>query len=148
MAISLCELHCGRNVWRNEADTAEVVLAQALGLCGLRDGLPPSLLRRSPLDVRQLYTPAPRHLPVRRNSLGQLEALQPARWGLVQVLGEKWFAEGKSELEELLRSALMIDPANRPSAKQLLERCLFVFEDKMDASPQEKTEAQDEDDKV
>merc|ERR1719440_2235645 len=55
VAISLCELHCGRAVWCNEGDTAEIVLAQLLGLCDLRAGVPASLLRRSPLDVRKLY---------------------------------------------------------------------------------------------
>lgn len=126
LAISLCELHCGRAVWRSEADTAEVVLAQALGLCDLRDGLPSSLLRRSPLDIRQLYTPAPRHFPLRRNALGQLEALCPARWGLEQVLGENWRETGKGELKGLLQHALVVDPAIRPSAAQLVECCRFV----------------------
>ncbi|CAE7353003.1 pknB, partial [Symbiodinium necroappetens] len=77
-AVSLCELLCGRTVWRSEMDTAEVVMTQALGLCNLRDGVPPSLLRRSPLDVRQLYTPAPRHWPLRRNASGQMETLRSA----------------------------------------------------------------------
>jgi len=126
VAVSLCELHCGRFVWRNEGDTAEMVLAQALGLCGLREGLPPSLLRRSPLDVRELYTPAPRHFPIRRNALGQLEALRPIRWGLEQVLGEGWREAGKIDLGELLQSLLTFDPLYRPSASQALERCRFV----------------------
>jgi len=126
IAISLCELHTGRFVWRNEADTSEVVLAQCLGLCGLQEGVPQSLLRRSPLDVRQLYTPAPRHFPVRRNALGQLEALRPGRWGLEQVLGERWREGPKADFGELLRSALVIDPEHRPSAAQLLECCQYV----------------------
>jgi serine/threonine protein kinase len=126
LAVSLCELHCGRFVWRNEADTAEVVLAQALGLCGLVEGLPSSLLRRSPLDVRLLYTPAPYHLPLRRNNLGQLEALRPAAWGLDQILGMGWRRHGKGDFGDFLQAALIIDPLHRPSAAQLLERCKFV----------------------
>lgn len=126
MAISLCELHCGRFVWRNEADTAEIVVAQAIGLCELRDGLPSTLMRRSPLDVRLLYTAPPRHFPLRRNSLGQLEALRPARWGLEQVLGDTWRESGKGELRALLQQALVVDPAMRPSACQLLESARFV----------------------
>lgn len=125
LAISLCELHCGRCVWRNEADTAEVVLAQSIGLCNLQQGLPTSLMRRSPLDIRQLYTPAPRHFPLRRNALGQLEALQPMRYGLEQVIGEDWRESGKGELQELLQGALIIDPMYRPSAAQLLD--MFSF---------------------
>lgn len=127
LAISLCELHCGRCVWRNEADTAEVVLAQSIGLCNLYEtGVPSSLMRRSPLDIRQLYTPAPRHFPLRRNTLGQLEALQPARYGLEQVLGDDWREAGKAELHELLRGALIIDPLYRPSAAQCLDRFSFA----------------------
>jgi serine/threonine protein kinase len=126
LAVSLCELHCGRFVWRNEADTAEVVLAQALGLCGLTEGIPSSLLRRSPLDVRLLYTPAPVHLPLRRNSLGQLEALRPSAFGLEQILGASWRKNGKRDFGDFLQTALIIDPAHRPAASQLLERCKFV----------------------
>lgn len=126
IAVSLCELHCGRFVWHSEADTAEVVLAQALGLCGQRDGVPSSLLRRSPLDIRVLYTPAPLHLPLRRNGLGQLEALRPRHWGLEQVLGEGWRENGKAALGEFLQAALIMDPADRPSARQLLQTCGFA----------------------
>ncbi|CAK0839794.1 unnamed protein product [Prorocentrum cordatum] len=117
IAVSLCELYCGRFVWHCEADTAEVVLAQALGICGLREGVPSSLLRKSPLDIRVLYTPAPRHLPLRRTPLGQLEALQPRRWGLEQA-------------------ALVMDPAHRPSARELLEKCRFVTKEEAPAAPQ------------
>lgn len=129
LAISLCELHCGRCVWRNEADTAEVVLAQSMGLCNLHEGLPSSLMRRSPLDIRQLYTPAPRHFPLRRNALGQLEALQPMQYGLQQVIGEDWREAGKGQLQELLSAALIIDPMYRPTAAQLLDRFPFCNPD-------------------
>lgn len=143
LAVSLCELHCGRSVWRHEADTAEVVLAQSLGLCGLREGLPSSLLRRSPLDVRQLYTPAPRHWPLRRNSLGQLEVLRPVRWGLEQVLGESWRENGKGDFAELLQTALVVDPAYRPSAAQLLECCCFVAPSSSEGDPSEGMNSED-----
>eukprot|EP00913_Durusdinium_trenchii_P001035 g952.t2 len=106
-AVSLCELFCGRVVWRSEQDTAEVVMAQALGLCNLRDGLPPSLLRRSPLDVRQLYTPGRRHWPVRRTG-SSLEAIKPKRWGLEQILGMGWKDSAKADLGEFLLSALVL----------------------------------------
>mmetsp|Transcript_31168 Transcript_31168/g.71987 ORF Transcript_31168/g.71987 Transcript_31168/m.71987 type:complete len:632 (+) Transcript_31168:114-2009(+) len=125
-AVSLCELLCGRMVWRTEMDTAEVVMTQALGLCNLRDGVPPSLLRRSPLDVRQLYTPAPRHWPLRRNACGQVETLRPVRWGLEQVLGQGWQSTDKLELGQLLIAALVLDPSFRPSAAELLECCSFL----------------------
>jgi len=126
IAITICELHCGRSVWRNEADSVEVVLAQGLGLCGLPDGLPRSLLRRSPLDIRQLYTPGPRYLPLRRNAEGRLDALKPAHFGLEQVLGENWRDAGKGDLGDFLQAALAIDPAFRPSARQLVESAEFV----------------------
>jgi len=51
LAVTLCELHSGRYVWRTEGDTSEVVLAQALGLCNLTNGVPMSMIRRSPLDI-------------------------------------------------------------------------------------------------
>ncbi|CAK0839791.1 unnamed protein product [Prorocentrum cordatum] len=133
IAVSLCELYCGRFVWHCEADTAEVVLAQALGICGLREGVPSSLLRKSPLDIRVLYTPAPRHLPLRRTPLGQLEALQPRRWGLEQVLGEDWRDGEKAAFGELLQAALVMDPAHRPSARELLEKCRFVTKEEASA---------------
>mmetsp|Transcript_122438 Transcript_122438/g.305674 ORF Transcript_122438/g.305674 Transcript_122438/m.305674 type:complete len:710 (+) Transcript_122438:148-2277(+) len=126
VAISLCELHCGRFMWRNEADTAEVILAQAIGLTGLKTGLPSALLRRSPLNLRQLYTPAPRHFPLRQNALGQLEALRPTRWGLEQVLGDGWRDGEKVGVGELIERALVVDPICRPSARELLEGCSFV----------------------
>eukprot|EP00931_Biecheleriopsis_adriatica_P083889 TRINITY_DN5757_c0_g1_i1.p1 TRINITY_DN5757_c0_g1~~TRINITY_DN5757_c0_g1_i1.p1 ORF type:complete len:750 (-),score=172.32 TRINITY_DN5757_c0_g1_i1:87-2336(-) len=127
VAISLCELFCQRQMWRNEGDSAEVVFSQALGICNLRDGIPASLLRRSPLDVRQLYTPAPRHWPLRKNARGQVEALRPTRWGLDQVLRPGWQDTEKVELGQLLLAALVIDPAFRPSAAQLLQCCSFVM---------------------
>eukprot|EP00929_Paragymnodinium_shiwhaense_P007263 TRINITY_DN111199_c0_g1_i1.p1 TRINITY_DN111199_c0_g1~~TRINITY_DN111199_c0_g1_i1.p1 ORF type:complete len:740 (+),score=186.12 TRINITY_DN111199_c0_g1_i1:186-2405(+) len=132
LAIALCELYCGRVVWRGEQDTAEVVLAQAIGLCGLTEGLPSSLLRRSPLDVRQLYTPAGMpvqgHLPLRRNALGQLEALRPMRYGLEQVLGDGWRQDLQDQVDfgDLLEAALVVDPKYRPSAKDLLELYSFA----------------------
>jgi len=136
LAVALCELHCGRNVWRNEQDTAEVVLAQALGLCNLYSGVPMSMIRRSPLDIRQLYTPAPRHFPVRRNMLdGSLEVIQPTFWGLEQVLGRNWQEAGKAGLHELLHAALVLDPMVRPSAAQLLESCTLVAEPEASDQP-------------
>jgi serine/threonine protein kinase len=127
LAVCLCELHCGRNAWRIAADTTEVILAQSIGLCNLRGGVPMSMLRRSPLDIRVLYTPAPRHLPMRRNPMGEFEVLQPTSWGLDQVLGESWDrTAGKHELHDLLKAALVFDPEQRPSAAQLLESCQFA----------------------
>jgi len=140
MAISLCELLCGRFVWRSEADTAEVVLAQSLGLCNLRDGLPSTLLRRSPLDVRQLYTPAPRHFPLRRNEYARLEVLSPCNWGLEQVLGEGWQETDRFELGELLFHALVIDPELRPSAADVL-KCRFALRPDAGSEVQEEEEA-------
>eukprot|EP00928_Gymnodinium_smaydae_P044110 TRINITY_DN29449_c0_g2_i1.p1 TRINITY_DN29449_c0_g2~~TRINITY_DN29449_c0_g2_i1.p1 ORF type:complete len:856 (+),score=240.72 TRINITY_DN29449_c0_g2_i1:96-2570(+) len=125
VGISLCELHCGRFVWRNEADTAEVVLAQALGLTGMREGVPSTLLRRSPLDIRQLYTPAPRHYPVRRTVGNRVETLKPTKWGFEQVLGADW-REQKADLGQLLTKALAFDPLDRPSASELLASCHFL----------------------
>lgn len=126
LAVSLCELYCGRCVWRSESDTAEVVLTQGLGLCNLRDGVPASLLRRSPLDVRVMYSPAPRHWPLRRTGRGQMETLRPSRWGLDQVLGHGWQDTDKVELGQLLLAALVLDPTFRPSASQLLKSCSFA----------------------
>lgn len=128
-AISCCELHCGRFVWRNESDTAEIVLAQSVGLCNLTNGLPSSLLRHSPLDVRQLYTPAPRHFPVRQNNLGQLEVLRPSTWGLDQIVGGNWRTGPKAVFGDFLERALVVDPFIRPSAAELLESCPFLNAD-------------------
>lgn len=126
VAVSLCELYCGRCVWQSEADTAEVVLTQGLGLCNLRDGVPASLLRRSPLDVRVMYSPAPRHWPLRRTGRGQMETLKPSRWGLDQILGHGWQDTDKVELGQLLVASLVLDPTFRPSASQLQKSCSFA----------------------
>lgn len=126
VAVSLCELHCGRRVWRSENDTAELVVAQAIGLCGCEDGLPSSLLSRSPLDIRLLYTPAPRHFPLQRNRAGVLEMLMPNRYGLEQVIGENWQKQAKRHFGDLLAAALVLDPWQRPSAEHLLQSCAFL----------------------
>jgi len=130
LAISLCELHSSRAVWRSEADTAEVVLAQCLGLCGHMEGMPLSLLRRSPLDITQLYTPGPSFFPVRRLTDGTLEALRPCKYGLDQVLGKGWHTGPKSEFGKLLNAMLVADPECRPSASVLLETVKFVAVEK------------------
>eukprot|EP00811_Abedinium_folium_P025981 NODE_3761_length_1990_cov_5.369297.p1 GENE.NODE_3761_length_1990_cov_5.369297~~NODE_3761_length_1990_cov_5.369297.p1 ORF type:complete len:563 (-),score=157.14 NODE_3761_length_1990_cov_5.369297:138-1826(-) len=145
LAVSICELHCGRATWRSEADTSEVVLAQSLGLCGLADGLPLELLSRSMLDVTQLYTPgaaaggtdeALGHRPVRRAAEGQLEALRPAWCGLAQVLGDHWELGHKLALGRLLSLMLVADPEERLSAQELLESgCAFLAEDADGAAP-------------
>jgi len=118
--ICLCELHCQRNAWRSEADTAEVILAQGLGLANQQDGIPLAMIKRSGLDIRLLYTPQPKHFPLRRSVMGMLEVLRPQNWGLEQVLGDNW-REIKGDLGRLLEAALVIDPMERPSASELLE---------------------------
>jgi len=129
LGVLLCELHCGRGTWHSETLCAEEVMAQALGLSGM-DSVPSSLLRRSPIDIRRLYTPAfafgPGHLPVLRRSDGTVEVLTPLELGLEQVIGETWKEEGKGELQELLAAALQLDFLKRPSATELWKRFSFV----------------------
>jgi len=72
------------------------------------------------------------HLPLRRNAAGQLEALKPLTYGLDQILGEGWREAGKSDFGDFLQAALVVDPANRPSAASLLEGFRFVDEVLMD----------------
>lgn len=126
LAVALCELHCGRSMWRGDADSVEVILAQSVGLCNLREGLPQALLQQSPIDVCSFITPGPRHLPVCRSEQGHLEVLEPQAWGLEPVLGKNWDASEKKGLGELLQAALVIAPSERPTASQLLETCEFV----------------------
>lgn len=124
LAIALLELHCGRFMWNTEADTAEFMLAQSLGLANAQNGLHEDMLRRSPLDIRQLYTPHPSHFPVQRLGAApgaRHKELRPATWGLECVLGPKatWDDE-KKVFADFATSALIIDPEERPSAAQLL----------------------------
>lgn len=120
-AVCLCELHCHRNAWRSEVDTAEVILAQGLGLANQQDGLPTAMMKRSGLDIRLLYTPQPKHFPLRRSVMGKLEVLRPQSWGLDQILGENWQRTEKTALGELLTAAFVIDPVERPPASELLK---------------------------
>merc|ERR1711912_103468 len=50
-SIVICELYTWRHPYcgHTAGNTEIVALAQALGLCNLRDGLPSAILRRSPL---------------------------------------------------------------------------------------------------
>mmetsp|Transcript_112875 Transcript_112875/g.207178 ORF Transcript_112875/g.207178 Transcript_112875/m.207178 type:complete len:1342 (-) Transcript_112875:80-4105(-) len=135
LSVSLCELHTGRAVWRDERDACETVLAQSIGLCGLANGLPRELLQRSPVDVRIMFSPSPRHFPVRRNALGMMEALEPSAVGLEQVVGDDWRNEpSKRDFRELLFATFMADPLDRPPAEEVLQLCRFVQE------PQERME--------
>jgi serine/threonine protein kinase len=141
-SICLCELHCQRNAWRSEVDTAEVILAQGLGLANQQDGIPLAMIKRSGLDIRLLYTPQPKHFPLRRSVMGMLEVLRPQNWGLEQVLGDNWRTE-KGDLGELLEKALVIDPMERPSASELLEMkfCQRVADsNEVETAPPEETQ--------
>lgn len=123
-AVALFELYAGRNMWNKEGDTVEYVFAQALGLCNARDGMPADLLRRSPIDIRQLYTPSPCHFPVQR--IGQAPNLRfkefrPGRWGHGCVLGpeEEWDGM-KKLLSQYVQTCMTLDPKERPSAAEML----------------------------
>lgn len=123
-AVALFELYAGRNMWNKEGDTVEYVLAQALGLCNARNGMPADLLRRSPIDVRQLYTPAPCHFPVQRMGHApnlRFKEFRPARWGHGCVLGpeENWDDTTKL-LSQYVQTCMTMDPNERPSAAEML----------------------------
>lgn len=128
LAVTLCELHSDRFVWRDDRDTPEKVLAQALALCNERLGVPKELLLKSQADVYSFITPGPRHLPVRRDAQGKMEVLEPNEYGLEQVLGEGWHRTEKKKLGDFLEAALVINPSDRPSASKLLtmDKCSFV----------------------
>eukprot|EP00929_Paragymnodinium_shiwhaense_P050111 TRINITY_DN2525_c0_g1_i1.p1 TRINITY_DN2525_c0_g1~~TRINITY_DN2525_c0_g1_i1.p1 ORF type:complete len:750 (+),score=148.24 TRINITY_DN2525_c0_g1_i1:123-2372(+) len=125
LAVALLELHSAGAMWSCEQDTVEVVLAQALGLIEARDGLPRDLMRRSPLDITRLYSPAPQHFPIRRmggDSSSPYEELRPATWGLEVVLGKKeTWDELKQDLADFVKSAMTCDHAQRPAALDLME---------------------------
>lgn len=123
-AVALFELYAGRNMWNKEGDTVEYVLAQSLGLCNARNGMPADLLKRSPIDVRQLYTPAPCHFPVQRMGHApnlRFKEFRPARWGHGCVLGpeENWDDMTKL-LSQYVQTCMTIDPNERPSASEML----------------------------
>ena len=99
------------------------MLAQALGLVTAKAGLPEKLLRRSPLDIRQLYTPSPAYFPVQRMGVAphvRFKELRPATWGLSCVLGDetKW-DKGKKLLADFVLTAMALDPEDRPHAVDL-----------------------------
>lgn len=121
MAVAQLELYAGRVVWGCEEDTVEVVLAQLLGLVEARDGLPADLMRRSPLDITQLYSPHPQYFPLRRSYMGEQEELRPAMFGLQVVLGRKsTWCQQKQDLADYVRQAMQLDPDDRLEAKELL----------------------------
>lgn len=124
-AIALLELYSGRFMWNGEADTAEFILAQSLGLANARNGMPEDMLRRSPLDIRQLYTPSPSYFPVQRVGTSHKE-LRPEAWGLESVLGVEcdWDAK-KKVFADLVTTALVLDPEERPSAAELMDHAFI-----------------------
>jgi len=122
--VALLELYSGRNMWNEEEDTVEYMLAQALGLVNEKTGLPEKLLRRSPLDIRQLYTPSPAYFPVQRLGVApnvRFKELRPATWGLSCVLGDetKW-DETKKQLSKYVLRSMALDPEDRPHAVDLM----------------------------
>jgi serine/threonine protein kinase len=125
LAVSLLELHCGRATWSGESDTVEVILAQVLGIVNARNGLPVDLLKRSPLDIRQLYTPHPCYFPVQRyGTFGRgasFQELRPAAWGLGFVLGnEDTWDEIRKTFATFITTSMTLDHEKRPSAEQML----------------------------
>jgi len=129
LAVALLELYSKRFMWNCEADTSEFILAQCLGLVNAKDGLPQDLMRRSPLDIRQLYTPAPSFFPVKRTGSApnaKQKELRPATWGLECVLGpeETWDAK-KQIFADFIKTALVMDPLHRPSALDLLQHAFL-----------------------
>merc|ERR1712187_1046591 len=115
-------------------DTVEVILAKVLGLTNARDGLPVELLRRSPLDITKLYSPAPQYFPVKRTNKKHgepLEELRPAVWGLEHILGkeESWDA-AKIDFADYVKASLKLDHDERPSAEQLLSHPFVLGEPK------------------
>jgi serine/threonine protein kinase len=128
LAVALLELHAGRTTWCAEADTVEVVLAQALGIVNARNGLPRHLLGQSPLDIRQLYTPHPNYFPVQRPPYSPpfgrgatFQEIRPATWGLGCVLGEEssW-DETRIVFANFVLKGMNLDYANRSGADEML----------------------------
>ncbi|CAJ1332466.1 unnamed protein product [Effrenium voratum] len=77
LAVVLSELFFGRAsslLLCHDRDAVQVSVAQALGLCGMADGIPSSFLRKCPLEIARNFTPALSvvrgHLPVRHAGLG------------------------------------------------------------------------------
>jgi serine/threonine protein kinase len=136
LAVALLELHCGRNTWCGELDTVEVILAQVLGICNARNGLPASLLRQSPLDIRQLYTPHPAYFPVQRQGTfgrgARFQELRPKTWGLACVLGNenRWDDMRKVFAHFVLR-AMNLEHDKRASAEQLLTHPFIDLDEKL-----------------
>lgn len=131
-AVALLELYSGRNMWNEEEDTVEYMLAQALGLVNQKAGLPEKLLRRSPLDIRQLYTPSPAYFPVQRMGVAphvRFKELRPATWGLSCILGDetKW-DKTKKQLADYVLKAMALDPEDRPHAVDLMPHDFINFE--------------------
>jgi len=126
LTVTLCELHSGRRMWRDDKDTSEYILAQALGICNARLGVPKSLLKQSSIDIYSCVTPGPRHFPVCYGAGGSLDVLEPTEWGIDQILGNGWEKTDKDKFGELLETALVINPNDRPAASNLLTKCSFV----------------------
>jgi serine/threonine protein kinase len=127
LAVALLELYCGRSTWCGEADTVEVVLAQLLGLVNARNGLPKDLLKESPLDICQLYSPEPEYFPLQRFGTyrcgASFQELRPATWGLGCVLGdEDTWDEDKIIFASFVLEAMTLHHSKRPPATEMLTR--------------------------
>jgi serine/threonine protein kinase len=132
LAVTLLELISKRAMWCAEEDTEELMLAQLLGLAKLRDGMPKSMLQRSPIDVTRHYSPPPQCFPVRNLANAgepcKFEELRPATWGLSHILGdEAEWDKGTIDFAGYVAASFTADPEERPSAEELL-RFDFVSE--------------------
>lgn len=125
LAVTLLELISKRAMWCVEEDTEEVILAQVLGLCNLRDGMPKELLQRSQIDVAMHYSPPPQCFPIRSlpnaGEPAQFEELRPMTWGLSPILGpDAEWDEITVDFASYVAASMTPVPEERPSAEELL----------------------------
>jgi len=146
LAVALLELHSGRATWSGEADTVEIILAQVLGIVNARNGLPVEILKRSPLDIRQLYTPYPCYFPVQRaGTFGEgarFTELRPANWGLGCVLGnEDNWNDDRVIFATFITTMMTLDHEKRPAAEEMLKRPFVCSSPEAEQERQEILEA-------
>jgi serine/threonine protein kinase len=121
LGVTLCELCCGRNLWRSPSDRFPELMTQMQGLepdaanwvagRGLQSA-----------NFRDHFTPQGR--PVRNTGNGRLEVLEPV--GTLEDILELG-SEGASFVD-LVRNCLRPDQRLRPTASDLLEHPFFQEE--------------------
>lgn len=119
LGASLCEVYTGRPIWRSDADTHADISVQILAMAEQSGGVPAYMLVNAPCPSRFFSAAG---FPVRAAiQLGEpREELKPETYDLSTILGTS-----DVEILTAVKPMLIIDPMERPSARECLDLPIF-----------------------